>query len=238
MTTWGEVEWDAPEFAARVRARFAIGTNKTIATLRSDGSPRISASEIEFAHGEMTLGMMGGSVKLRDVQRDPRLAVHGPTLEPPEDDPSAWPGDAKVAGAVVGIDRPAGDQHEGAAFFRIDLTEVVLTYVGTPADHLVIESWHPGRGWRRRTRTGAPPAPDASMGQGAPRAAPPDPVCCLPPALRAEAFGPYDCTMFLEAILGSAMKSPTVTSTMITKPTRAPMAAYRAIVLTTDQPQA
>jgi len=24
--------------------------------------------------------------------------------------------------------------------------------VGTPADHLVIESWHPGRGWERRTR--------------------------------------------------------------------------------------
>lgn len=42
--------------------------------------------------------------------------------------------------------------HEGAGFFKIDLSEAVLTYVGTPADHLVIESWHPGRGWQRRTR--------------------------------------------------------------------------------------
>ena len=42
--------------------------------------------------------------------------------------------------------------HAGAGFFKIDITEVVLTYVGTPADHLVIESWHPGPGWRKRTR--------------------------------------------------------------------------------------
>ena len=37
-----------------------------------------------------------------------------------------------------------------------DITEVSLTYVGDPADHLVIESWHPGRGWQRR-RTGRAP---------------------------------------------------------------------------------
>jgi hypothetical protein len=28
----------------------------------------------------------------------------------------------------------------------IEITEVVLTTVGTPPDHLVIQSWHPGRG--------------------------------------------------------------------------------------------
>jgi hypothetical protein len=36
--------------------------------------------------------------------------------------------------------------------FRIDITEVVLTRVGTPADHLLIESWHPGRGLQRLER--------------------------------------------------------------------------------------
>jgi len=87
MASWAEIEQDAPEFAARVRGRFAIGTNKTIATSRRDGAPRISASEVEFGDGEVTLGMMGGSVKLLDVRRDPRIAVHSPTLEPPKDDP-------------------------------------------------------------------------------------------------------------------------------------------------------
>ncbi|MGI8826717.1 MAG: response regulator [Chloroflexota bacterium] len=36
--------------------------------------------------------------------------------------------------------------------FRINITEVVLTRVGEPADHLVIESWHDGRGFQRRER--------------------------------------------------------------------------------------
>ena len=152
MAAWAEIEADAPDFADRVRTRFTAGTNKTIATLRRDGSPRISASEVEFADGEVTLGMMGGSVKLLDVRRDPRIAVHCPTLEPPQGDVSSWLGDAKLAGTVVETGPPAGNAQPGAGFFRLDITEVVLTYVGTPADHLVIESWHPGRGWQHRTR--------------------------------------------------------------------------------------
>jgi hypothetical protein len=150
MAAWSDIEKDAPEFAGRVRGRFAMGTNKTIATLRRDGSPRISAIEAEFADG-VTMDMMDGSLKLLDVRRDPRIALHSPTIEPPEGDPG-WPGDAKLAGTLIEIAAPADDTHEGAGFFNVDITEVVLTYVGTPADHLVIESWHPHQGWRRKTR--------------------------------------------------------------------------------------
>jgi hypothetical protein len=151
MVTWHEIETEVPEFAERIRRRFATGTNKTIATLRRDGSPRISASELEFADGKVTLGMMGGSLKLRDVRRDPRIAVHSPTIEPPAD-PTDWPGDAKLSGRVVETSASPDDTHEGAAFFTIDVAEIALTYVGTPANHLVIESWHQNRGWRRRSR--------------------------------------------------------------------------------------
>lgn len=151
MARWSEIEQDAPDLAERVRRRFELGTNKTIATLRQDGGPRISASELEFTDGDMRLGMMGGSVKLRDVRRDPRIAVHSPTVEPPPDQQAGWLGDAKVAGTVVAIPPPADDPYPGAGFFRLDITEVVLTYVGTPADHLVIESWDAVHGLRRRT---------------------------------------------------------------------------------------
>ena len=150
MAAWAEIEKDAPEFAARVQARFDAGTNKTIATVRADGSPRISAVELQFTGGEATFGMMSGSRKLADVLRDPRIAVHCPTIEPPQGDPTAWAGDAKLAGLAVPAG-PVGESAEGTAF-RIGITEVVLTYVGTPADHLVIETWHPGRGWQRLTR--------------------------------------------------------------------------------------
>jgi hypothetical protein len=150
MASWHQIEEAAPDFAARVRARFDAGTNKTIATLRRGGAPRISGSELQFTNGQVTLGMMPGSMKLLDVRRDPRIAIHSPTIEPPGQ-PNEWPGDAKLAGTVVETSAPPDNPHGGAAF-TIDITDVVLTYVGTPADHLVIETWHPGRGWQRRTR--------------------------------------------------------------------------------------
>lgn len=151
MATWQEIEKDAPEFAERVRTVFESGTNKTIATLRRDGSPRISGSELKFEAGEVTLGMMDGSRKLADVRRDPRIAIHSPTIEPPSE-VSAWTGDAKMAGRVVAMAAPAKDAQPGAGYFRVDITEVVLTYVDVAKEDLVVESWHEGTGWRRQTR--------------------------------------------------------------------------------------
>jgi hypothetical protein len=145
MASWEQIEEEAADFAAKVKARFEAGTNKTLATLRRDGSPRISGSEAKFEDGELTFGMMADSMKLRDVRRDPRVAIHSPTIEPPPGDPQAWPGDAKMAGVAV--------ESGSTGAFRLDITEVVLTYVGDPADHLVIETWHPGRGHTRRRRT-------------------------------------------------------------------------------------
>jgi hypothetical protein len=152
MAHWQEIEREFGEFAAKVRARFDAGTNKTIATLRRDGAPRISATELKFENGEVTFGMMGGSLKLLDVRRDPRIAVHSPTIEPPADEAEKWLGDAKLAGKAVELPEPADSPVPGAGYFRIDVTEVSLTYVGVPADHLVIESWDSARGYRRRVR--------------------------------------------------------------------------------------
>jgi hypothetical protein len=147
MASWYEIEMSAPDLAARVRRRFAMGTNKTIATVRKDGSPRISASEL--TNGEVTVGMMGGSMKLLDVRRDARIAVHCPTIEATAEQLRDWPGDAKLAGTVIEAAPPADNPYQAAGFFKLDITEVVLSYVGTPADHLVIESWHPGHGIQR-----------------------------------------------------------------------------------------
>lgn len=151
MSRWADVVAADPDFARRVRACFDVGKHKTMATLRKDGSPRISAIETEFSGGDLRLGMMPGSVKARDVRRDGRLALHSPSFDPPEGDPSSWAGDAKIAG--VGEEVTTGDEPEGGHRFRVDVTEVVLTRVGTPPDHLVIESWHPDRGYQQRRRT-------------------------------------------------------------------------------------
>lgn len=150
MATWLEFSADAPELADRVRTLFSAGLNKTIATLRRDGSPRISGSELEFGELNITLGMMPGSVKLRDVQRDPRVAIHSPTLQPADGELGDWPGDAKLSGRLVPIDPPTADALPGA-YFALDITEVVV--ISVEGDLLVVESWHPGRGAQRRTRT-------------------------------------------------------------------------------------
>lgn len=148
MARWAEVEREAPELAAAVRRRFEAHRHHTMATLRQDGSPRISGIELRFSDGAVLLGMMPDSLKARDLLRDPRIAIHAASDDPPGEgeDPSGWPGDAKLAGRALAV---SGDE-DGA--FSVDLTEVVLTRVGTPADHLVIESWHPERGLQHRKR--------------------------------------------------------------------------------------
>lgn len=151
MVWWEEIAAAEPDLAAHVRRCFAVGKHCTLATLRRDGSPRISGTEVEFDdEGGLRLGMMPGSLKALDLRRDARLALHCPTRDAPEDDPASWLGDAKIAGlAVETSDRARPDE---AHHFRIDVTEVVLTTVAESADHLVIQSWHPGRGLERRTR--------------------------------------------------------------------------------------
>jgi hypothetical protein len=89
---------------------------------------------------------MPGALKGRDLRRDPRLALHSPSVDPPPDDPSAWPGEAKIAGRAVLVAPPDPSDSGAGGHVRVYVAEVVLTYVGTPADHLVIESWHEGRG--------------------------------------------------------------------------------------------
>ena len=159
MASWAEIETAAPELAARARATFDAHKHKILATLRRDGSPRVSGIEATFADGQLWLGMMPGSRKALDLRRDPRLALHSASLDPPEDDPASWAGDAKLSGRAVEIDDPAllerlgaGEDAGEAHLFRVDLAELVHTRVGEPADHLVIDLWQEGKGLSRRQR--------------------------------------------------------------------------------------
>ena len=147
MASWGELEQAEPELTALARGFLDAFTHKTLATLRRDGSPRISGTEVDFRDGELYLGSMWRSMKALDLQRDPRFALHSGSA-----DPSEWRGDAKLGGRVEEItDRP-DDAEARSHLFRCDITELVVVRMGEPADHLVIESWHAGRGVTRRKR--------------------------------------------------------------------------------------
>ncbi len=138
MASWRELEASEPAFAKKAQARFDAYKHKTMATLRKDGSPRISGTEVEFADGEVTLGMMPGSLKALDLQRDPRIAVHSGTEDPTEQPLEVI--DAKLSGVAIEI--PGTEHH----VFHVDVKEVVVISLGDPADHLLIESWSEGRG--------------------------------------------------------------------------------------------
>jgi Pyridoxamine 5'-phosphate oxidase len=150
VSRWQDVVDAAPEFAERVQSLFQARKHKTLATLRSDGSPRISGTETQFEDGEVGMGMMPGSLKGRDLRRDPRLALHSPSVDAPPGDDAGWQGEAKIAGRAVFVEK--ADDPQGAVWVRVDITEVVVTSLDPTADHLVIESWHPGRGLETRTR--------------------------------------------------------------------------------------
>jgi hypothetical protein len=151
MASWSEFATAEPALARQVEERFRIRKHKTLATLRKDGSPRISGIEVEFADGELFLGMMPGSLKLYDLERDPRLALHSPTEDPPDGRPQAWAGEAKLAGAAIEVDAPDSPV-AGGRRFRVDITEAVFTHLNVAGDRLVVESWHPGKGTRSLER--------------------------------------------------------------------------------------
>lgn len=133
-----------------------------MATIREDGSPRISGTEATFNDGELWLGSMLGSRKAADLLRDPRLALHSATV-----DETMAAGDAKLSGRAIEITDPAASQALLRAqqpeadeptspgsfhLFRVDVTELSVVRVGDPADHLVIESWSEHAGFRRTER--------------------------------------------------------------------------------------
>ena len=155
VAAWRVIEQAEPEFAEHVRSLFDAGRHKTIATVRADGSPRISGIECDFSDGELRFGSMPGARKGADLRREPRFAIHGPTFHPVQGEEKDWPGEAKIAGrAMLASPLSAGEaagEPPGDAFVA-DITEVVVTRLNAGATKLVIEFWAPGVGLRRVER--------------------------------------------------------------------------------------
>jgi pyridoxamine 5'-phosphate oxidase-like protein len=142
MATWHTFEHEAGDLAAAIRKRFTAAKTHVLATVRKDGSPRVSGSEVDFRGPDLSFGSMLNARKATDLQRDGRCAIHAHPYEG---------GDAKVAGVAVEVNgsekavyttgnEPVGDFHA----FRLDLTEAVLTAV--EGDELVVTRWRPGEG--------------------------------------------------------------------------------------------
>jgi hypothetical protein len=158
MASFADVESEEPEFAARVRAAFDAHAHKFLATLRGDGSPRISGIEMQFVGGEPWLAGMPASATFDDLRRDPRFALHSGSSEPKD-----FTGDAKLSGRAGQVTDDAERaafaeraglpaQHLDFELFRVDLDQVVLVALDEEKTALVIASWRPGKGLTRTSR--------------------------------------------------------------------------------------
>ena len=159
MARWQDVMDAEPEFAAEVQEVFDRYKHKTIATLRRDGSPRLSGLELEFKAGEVIFGMMASSRKRQDLLRDPRTEIHSTSIVPdgivPDGDDAAWTGDARLSGRAREITDPAERARftdtppDAYPLFILDLDRVMrIKLEGSPLQLLVL-TWRPGQALER-----------------------------------------------------------------------------------------
>jgi hypothetical protein len=157
MTSWATFAAEAPELAKQAQDRLLHHKHCLLATLRSDGSPRISGIEVWFWGDDAWLGMMPDSAKGEDLDRDPRFELHSAPTDVDLHEP-----DARIRGTAVRVEdqetiadfaahlpHPAPPSTE-MALYRIELVGAVL--VGVEGDELVIHTWRPGSPPRRQSR--------------------------------------------------------------------------------------
>lgn len=156
---------DEPELATAVRARLEATKHHVLATLRSDGAPRVSGTEVILHEGVIAIGSMWRSMKALDLLRDGRFALHSNP-----GDGTMEGGDAKLFGVAVPLGGPlaieisvalSGEPEDGDRpevpepfhLFRLDLNQVVLSEVDHERNCMVIRSWWPERGLEVTERT-------------------------------------------------------------------------------------
>ncbi|NLE78491.1 MAG: pyridoxamine 5'-phosphate oxidase family protein [Rhodococcus sp.] len=153
MTNWTQFAAEAPDLARAVAARLHAHKHHVIATLRKDGSPRVSGTEVELYEDSLLLGSMVPARKAQDLRRDPRFSLHS---NPGHH--SMEGGDAKIGGKareITGAEKARivdhyPDEIGEADVFELDIEEVALTTVD--GDHLYVDFWQPGQGVTRFTK--------------------------------------------------------------------------------------
>ncbi|WP_300013567.1 pyridoxamine 5'-phosphate oxidase family protein [Pseudonocardia sp.] len=154
MTTWSGFAAAAPRIATIfTRRHAATGKLCMLATLRSDGFPRISPVEPRFFEDRLWIVGMPETTKFRDLGRDPRFCLHTATV-----DTQVTDGDAKLWGVVHDVADRALHQRfaedlfadigldlRGQVFdhcYAADLTGASAVEVGD--GHMDVTIWKPG----------------------------------------------------------------------------------------------
>ena len=160
---WSDIERTQPRLAALARERLIRPGVVLVATIRQDGTPRLSPVEPYVLDGDLWLSMMWQSTKARDLIRDPRILVHNVITSP-----QGAEGEFKIRGTVraehdLALQRRYADAVAASLgwnpqpgrfhLFAVDISNVTfITYdPGSGDQHAAI--WPPGREFIRRATT-------------------------------------------------------------------------------------
>jgi len=158
---WSDIGNTQPRLA-RLAQEHLIGPGVVlVATIRRDGTPRLSLVEPYVMAGELWLSMLWQSAKARDLLRDPRILVHSVITSR-----SGAEGELKVRGSARAENDPAVQRRYADAvaaslgwnpepgrfhLFAVNISQVTfITYDpgGNGDQHVAM--WPPGREFIRR----------------------------------------------------------------------------------------
>jgi Pyridoxamine 5'-phosphate oxidase len=159
MFRWADFEAAAPQLAAQCRELIEHFRFVLVGTIRRDGTPRISPVEAHIVSGHLMLVMISGTLKARDLLRDPRILLNSPITNP--DDPNP---EFKLRGrAVETQDQALGEATaeaintvsgwrppEGWHFFSIDIEDVA--FIAWEGGVMQMTRWNRTRGLDHVTR--------------------------------------------------------------------------------------
>jgi Pyridoxamine 5'-phosphate oxidase len=157
---WSEFEHAQPRMARLGQERLIGPGVVLVATIRRDGTPRLSPVEPLVLDGDLWLSMMWQSTKARDLLRDPRILVHSVITSRDgaegefkvcgtarlESDPAVQRRYAGAVAASLGWRPEPGRFH----LFAVDIGDVTFLSYDTPTGDQHVASWPPGREFIRR----------------------------------------------------------------------------------------
>ncbi|HEY7050313.1 MAG TPA: pyridoxamine 5'-phosphate oxidase family protein [Jatrophihabitantaceae bacterium] len=161
VATWSELRDQQPGLADLGEQRLIAPGVVLVATIRHDGTPRVSPVEPLLLDGQLWLSLMLGSTKAHDLVRDPRILVHNIVTSR-----DGIGGEFKVRGRAQLVENQAALQHYVAAvgrqlgyrmivgrfhLFTIDIHDVTfIRYDGETGDQYVAR-WPNTRQFVRRS---------------------------------------------------------------------------------------
>jgi hypothetical protein len=156
--TWRELELAAPEIAEPGKARLDETRVALLATLRRDGSPRVSPIEPFFAAGQLLFGAMAWTLKARDLERDARCTLHSAITGPNEGEP-----ELKLYGRAIEADDdlraacPSGwwtdEPHEAARVFSLSIEEAAFVIWDYEGGEMTVRRWSRETGLKTSRRS-------------------------------------------------------------------------------------